>query len=90
MNNSELRHPHVILLIGACTEPSKPLCVVTEYMLNGSLFDVIHVRRVNLPLYMKLSIAKVFIIIHISMFVLNIILIRFLGYCSWIEFLAQV
>jgi len=35
----ELRHPNVLLFMGACT---KPPCIVTEYMPRGSLYDVLH------------------------------------------------
>ncbi|XP_044465018.1 serine/threonine-protein kinase EDR1-like isoform X2 [Mangifera indica] len=38
---SRLRHPNVILFLGACTRPPR-LSVVTEYMEMGSLFHLIH------------------------------------------------
>eukprot|EP01127_Copromyxa_protea_P017557 TRINITY_DN5370_c0_g1_i1.p1 TRINITY_DN5370_c0_g1~~TRINITY_DN5370_c0_g1_i1.p1 ORF type:complete len:508 (+),score=75.40 TRINITY_DN5370_c0_g1_i1:184-1524(+) len=38
---AHLRHPNVVLFMGACTEPGK-LCIVTEYMPKG---DVQHVLR---------------------------------------------
>ncbi|KAA8515107.1 hypothetical protein F0562_018106 [Nyssa sinensis] len=39
---SRLRHPNVILFLGACTKPPR-LSMVTEYMEMGSLYYLIHV-----------------------------------------------
>lgn len=44
---SQLRHPHIVLLVGACPEIG---CLVYEYMENGSLEDHILPRRGNPPL----------------------------------------
>ncbi|KAL8460669.1 hypothetical protein ACS0TY_031475 [Phlomoides rotata] len=38
---SRIRHPNVILFLGACTEPPR-LSLVTEYMEMGSLYYLIH------------------------------------------------
>ncbi|XP_023512477.1 serine/threonine-protein kinase EDR1-like isoform X2 [Cucurbita pepo subsp. pepo] len=38
---SRLRHPNVILFLGACTEPPR-LSMITEYMELGSLYSLIH------------------------------------------------
>ncbi|XP_057953377.1 probable serine/threonine-protein kinase SIS8 isoform X1 [Malania oleifera] len=38
---SRLRHPNVILFLGACTKPPR-LSMVTEYMELGSLYNLIH------------------------------------------------
>ncbi|KAG5517056.1 hypothetical protein RHGRI_037715 [Rhododendron griersonianum] len=38
---SRLRHPNVILFLGACTKPPQ-LSMVTEYMEMGSLYHLIH------------------------------------------------
>ncbi|CAO2813063.1 unnamed protein product [Amaranthus hypochondriacus] len=38
---SRLRHPNVILFLGACTQPPR-LSMVTEYMEMGSLYYLIH------------------------------------------------
>src|SRR5262249_34953433 len=43
----ELRHPHVVLFMGACTEPPNA-CIVTEYMPQGSLYDVLHNYSIQL------------------------------------------
>jgi len=36
-----LRHPNVILLLGICSKPQK-LAIITEFIENGSLFDLLH------------------------------------------------
>ncbi|KAJ8549479.1 hypothetical protein K7X08_033186 [Anisodus acutangulus] len=41
---SRVRHPNVILFLGACTTPPR-LSVVTEFMEMGSLYHLIHVSR---------------------------------------------
>lgn len=38
---SRVRHPNVILFLGACTKPPR-LSMVTEYMERGSLYHLIH------------------------------------------------
>uniref|UniRef100_A0A7N0TIN5 non-specific serine/threonine protein kinase n=1 Tax=Kalanchoe fedtschenkoi TaxID=63787 RepID=A0A7N0TIN5_KALFE len=38
---SRLRHPNVILFLGACTKPPH-LSMITEYMDGGSLYNLIH------------------------------------------------
>ncbi|KAL6072733.1 TKL/DRK protein kinase, variant 1 [Balamuthia mandrillaris] len=40
----ELRHPNIILLLGVCVEDDN-LCIVTEYMKRGSLFDLLYRER---------------------------------------------
>ncbi len=36
-----LRHPNIVLLIGISSKPQK-LAIITEYVENGSLFDLLH------------------------------------------------
>ncbi|CAH8310443.1 unnamed protein product [Eruca vesicaria subsp. sativa] len=38
---SRLRHPNVILFLGACTKPPR-LSLITEYMEMGSLYNLLH------------------------------------------------
>ena len=38
------RHPNILQLYGYCL---KPLALVFEYMINGSLYDQLHVVEVN-------------------------------------------
>ncbi|CAM0912688.1 unnamed protein product [Alopecurus aequalis] len=42
----KIRHPHLLLLLGACPEHG---CVVYEFMENGSLDDMFHDRRNGMP-----------------------------------------
>ena len=42
---SKLRHPNIVLFLGACTNP---LCLVTEYMERKALFDCIHDPKISL------------------------------------------
>ncbi|XP_010526382.1 PREDICTED: U-box domain-containing protein 34 [Tarenaya hassleriana] len=44
---SQLRHPHVVLLLGACPENG---CLVYEYLENGSLEEYIYHRKNKPPL----------------------------------------
>jgi len=37
----DLRHPNVLLFIGACVDPPN-LAIITEFMAHGSLWDVLH------------------------------------------------
>lgn len=49
---SQVHHPHVVMLIGACPEEA---CIVFEYMANGSLADCL--QRKNLPSHARLRIC---------------------------------
>jgi serine/threonine protein kinase len=53
---SELRHERLVALLGACMVPGK-LCIVTELMEYGSLYDLLHQRRERLgePIQRKLA-----------------------------------
>lgn len=54
-----LRHPNVVEFLGACVDvDGANLCIITEYLANGSIEDVLaRMARANPP--KKLSIAKV-------------------------------
>lgn len=39
---TSLRHPNVLLLMGACTDPRYPLCIVSELVEGGSLYSYLH------------------------------------------------
>jgi tRNA A-37 threonylcarbamoyl transferase component Bud32 len=41
---SELRHPNVLLLLGICIEPDF-IGIITEFMAQGSLFDLLHLSK---------------------------------------------
>lgn len=39
---SLVRHPNVVLYMGACGDPSTPLCIVSELFTGGSLHEYLH------------------------------------------------
>eukprot|EP00026_Physarum_polycephalum_P001102 Phypoly_transcript_01103.p1 GENE.Phypoly_transcript_01103~~Phypoly_transcript_01103.p1 ORF type:complete len:774 (+),score=173.32 Phypoly_transcript_01103:1162-3483(+) len=43
-----LRHPNIVLFMGVCLEPPD-LCIITEFMSRGSLHDVLHNDKLQLP-----------------------------------------
>ena len=44
---AKFRHPNIILLVGICSQPPN-LCIVMEYMPNGSLYDLLYKQKVEL------------------------------------------
>ena len=42
------RHPNIVLLMGAITTPPH-LCLVMELVKEGTLFDLLHRKKTNLP-----------------------------------------
>ncbi|KAG7574652.1 Protein kinase domain [Arabidopsis suecica] len=54
---SRLRHPNVILFLGACTKPPQ-LSMITEYMNRGSLYDILRTRKKGLSWQRKLKILS--------------------------------
>ncbi len=53
-----LRHPNVVLFMGACTKPPT-LCIVMEYMALGNLHDVLHNELIpDIPDALKIKMAK--------------------------------
>lgn len=54
-----IRHPNLLLYMGACVDPRYPLCIVSELIDGGSLFDCLHGRsRVNLNLQQKFRLMQ--------------------------------
>uniref|UniRef100_A0A166HYD7 Protein kinase domain-containing protein n=1 Tax=Daucus carota subsp. sativus TaxID=79200 RepID=A0A166HYD7_DAUCS len=53
----KVRHKNVVQFIGACTKPPS-LCIVTEYMCGGSVYDYLHKQRgtFKLPSLLKVAI----------------------------------
>ena len=51
---SQIRHPHVLQLLGVCREP---LCMVTEFMRRGSLLSILHNKSIKLPWHRRLKFA---------------------------------
>lgn len=54
---STLRHPNVVLYIGACTAPPN-VCILTEWCARGSLHDVLHDYSVHLPSKLCVDLAQ--------------------------------
>ncbi|XP_073308910.1 serine/threonine-protein kinase STY46-like [Primulina huaijiensis] len=53
----KVRHKNVVQFIGACTKPPN-LCIVTEFMSGGSVYDYLHKQRgtFKLPSLLKVAI----------------------------------
>ncbi|XP_057966395.1 serine/threonine-protein kinase STY46 [Malania oleifera] len=53
----KVRHKNVVQFIGACTKPPS-LCIVTEYMSGGSVYDYLHKQKgvFKLPSLLKVAI----------------------------------
>jgi serine/threonine protein kinase len=54
---THLRHPNIVLLMGACTEPGN-LMIITEMMPRGDVSSIIHSQNVKISLLKKLHMAK--------------------------------
>ncbi|XP_048226899.1 serine/threonine-protein kinase STY46 isoform X2 [Ricinus communis] len=52
----KVRHKNVVQFIGACTRPPS-LCIVTEFMCGGSMFDFLHKQKQSLDLQSLLRVA---------------------------------
>eukprot|EP01111_Echinosteliopsis_oligospora_P013840 TRINITY_DN5069_c0_g1_i2.p1 TRINITY_DN5069_c0_g1~~TRINITY_DN5069_c0_g1_i2.p1 ORF type:complete len:232 (+),score=39.46 TRINITY_DN5069_c0_g1_i2:599-1294(+) len=52
-----LRHPNVILYMGACTKEPH-FCIVTELLPGGSIYDVLHSRKARFDVKLALYFAK--------------------------------
>lgn len=53
---SQLRHPNVVLYIGACTTPPN-VCIMTEWCSRGSLYDVLHDYSIHLNAKLVIDLA---------------------------------
>eukprot|EP01105_Mastigella_eilhardi_P004554 TRINITY_DN1607_c0_g1_i2.p1 TRINITY_DN1607_c0_g1~~TRINITY_DN1607_c0_g1_i2.p1 ORF type:complete len:422 (-),score=73.77 TRINITY_DN1607_c0_g1_i2:556-1821(-) len=54
----KMRHPYVVLFMGACTQDVDHLCIVSEFLETGSVHDLLHVRHVKLDLRAVVRIAR--------------------------------
>eukprot|EP00871_Galdieria_phlegrea_P001829 jgi/Galph1/2647/GphlegSOOS_G1277.1 len=55
---SQLRHPNVLLYMGACVYPEKPLCIVSELFNGGSVYDYLHgISRKSFPIPQAVHVA---------------------------------
>jgi len=39
---SKIRHPNLLLYMGACVAPPAPLCIISEYYPHGTLHELLH------------------------------------------------
>lgn len=64
---SKYRHPNIVLLMGAVTTPPT-LCIVMELVKEGTLYDLLHRKKIALSDADKKKIVKqlitVFIFLH--------------------------
>lgn len=44
---SKYRHPNIVLLVGAVTSPPN-LCIVMEYFKEGTLYDLLHRKKIQI------------------------------------------
>eukprot|EP00742_Colponemidia_sp_Colp-10_P009081 GILJ01009877.1.p1 GENE.GILJ01009877.1~~GILJ01009877.1.p1 ORF type:complete len:582 (-),score=74.99 GILJ01009877.1:226-1971(-) len=54
---SKLRHPNIVLYMGASVSPPHYV-IMTEYLNRGSLFDLLHVKRMRLDSELLVHVAK--------------------------------
>jgi hypothetical protein len=54
MRLSKLRHPNVLLFMGAVCQPGN-LIIVTEFMDKGSVYDLLRDKSLNPPLTFKMK-----------------------------------
>lgn len=53
-----IRHPNLLLYMGACVDPRYPLCIVSELIDGGSLFELLHgCGKVKLNLRQKIMLT---------------------------------
>ncbi|KAL0123417.1 hypothetical protein PUN28_005742 [Cardiocondyla obscurior] len=52
-------HRNLVNLVGCCTLPNNPMCILLEYMENGDLLDYLHcTRRINSDIISSCSFEK--------------------------------
>lgn len=78
------RHPNIVPFVGACTDLSQPLSLVTEYLPFGSLEDQLSARRSPLSTEQKTRIlcdaASGFLNIHEGGFIHRDIAARYVSH----------
>lgn len=68
---SVVRHPNLVLYMGACGDPVTPLCIVSELFTGGSLYEYLHEDKdfrpsVMTSLHFALNIARGMFYLHSS------------------------
>ena len=54
---AKFRHPNIVLLVGICSIPPN-LAIITQYIERGSLYDLLHKKKVQLSESDKRKIVK--------------------------------
>ena len=54
---SQLRHPNILLFLGACTVAPN-LCIVTEFLKFGSVAGILHNKSLTLPFLQRIKYLK--------------------------------
>ncbi|VDK70940.1 unnamed protein product [Onchocerca ochengi] len=54
---SKLQHPNVINFVGACLEDPSQFAIITEFLVNGSLFSLLHEQKRVLEMALRLNIG---------------------------------
>jgi len=52
----KLRHPNIVLFMGACTEPASP-CIVTEFLSRGSLANILLDETIEMDWGLRLQLG---------------------------------
>lgn len=56
---TSIRHPNLLLYMGACVDPRFPLCIVSELIDGGSLYELLHgEHQVTLDVRQKLLLTQ--------------------------------
>jgi tRNA A-37 threonylcarbamoyl transferase component Bud32 len=54
---NKLRHPNIVLLMGICSKPPN-LCIITEFLQNQSLYNLLHLTKIEVKPQTKLEMAR--------------------------------
>ncbi|KAL4002105.1 Ankyrin repeats (3 copies) family protein [Acanthocheilonema viteae] len=54
---SKLQHPNVINFVGACLDDPSQFAIITEFLVNGSLFSLLHEQKRVLEMALRLNIG---------------------------------
>jgi len=52
-----LRHPNILQFLGICTIGDIEICIISEFMVNGSLFHILHDKNREIDWDMKIGFA---------------------------------
>ncbi|KAA8497903.1 putative serine/threonine-protein kinase [Porphyridium purpureum] len=55
---SQLRHPNVLLYMGACLSVDRPFCIVTELYNGGSVYDLLQEHRLKIKESLRAAVTS--------------------------------